>query len=493
MKLKNISLNLLSSSFALLFGAVLLTGCATDAPSDEPNVIDPDAGPSDGNPPVTTPGTKPAATSFTVSLNQKRDAFTYKHYVFRQPEVHGKSTKLTITQHVDVVIPEGTNVATAPVYFILEGQRDATLERLLQATNLPRFFGAKYVLIAAEHRGYGQSISDDQDQSVPKYVTADNAVDDAHAVITALKAEFKGPWIASGAGYAGSLAMELGATFPKDAKVIVASSGLVRYPAQDDAFEGFVRQTFGGAVFTKLATTMAGLKPTATFDATWQNRETLEEAFSGLTEYAANQAYLPLIAPLADKSAADLLTGVMNIDKSSEATQAFDYGIARSLRKVTRTDMMGKDLSSRVFFYQQCAQFGGFHVSPTQNGIFTRSLADAQNECGLMFGVNNVAKLKVGEVLWSPEDNLDAYGAADSPKLVYIRGAKDPNQSRGLAAPNWQARTKNEKAVVYDTSFGVFVNVPSGLRSPDLDDGQVAFAVWTEIMNVIAPPAPANP
>ncbi|MBI5016059.1 MAG: hypothetical protein HZB55_11320 [Deltaproteobacteria bacterium] len=114
----------------------------------------------------------------------------------RQPLDHGVPTGPQLDQQVHVLVPDGCS-PSAPVFFILGGEVDATPERLAQtwrAYGRPR----DVIFVQAEHRGYGQSVSADEDQTVPSYVRIDQTLADDHRVAQVLRREFSGPWMVAG-------------------------------------------------------------------------------------------------------------------------------------------------------------------------------------------------------------------------------------------------------------------------------------------------------
>ncbi|MDX9829781.1 MAG: S28 family serine protease, partial [Anaerolineae bacterium] len=128
---------------------------------------------------------------------------------FTQPLDHALPDGPSFEQYVDILQPAGAS-AGSPVLFVLGGEGNLTDRRL---SSLYEAYGSPpdVVFIQAEHRGYGESLSLDADQSVPAYVTVDQALADFHAVIQDLKKEYTGPWAAAGYSYSGGLVVDLAA------------------------------------------------------------------------------------------------------------------------------------------------------------------------------------------------------------------------------------------------------------------------------------------
>ena len=97
--------------------------------------------------------------------------FQLIHRVFTQPVDHGAPDGSTLEQQVDILIPDEA-AADAPVFFNLGNEQDLTPDALAE---LRERFGARddIIFVQAEHRGYGQSLTSDPDQTVPTYVRID--------------------------------------------------------------------------------------------------------------------------------------------------------------------------------------------------------------------------------------------------------------------------------------------------------------------------------
>lgn len=477
--------NLIRILFVLSLAGLM--GCAEEGTeptrADGPNILPRDGGDDDDDDDDSPPSTsRPVASEFSIEENEARQGYKYRRYVFRHQAEHGKSKKLSVRQEVEVMVPTGVKT-TDPVYFLVDGQADASIERLEAHTGLPRFFGSKYIYIIAEHRGYGESLSDETDQLAPEYVTHAQAVEDAHAVIQALKKEFTGPWLTFGYGYAGSLVTELAAKYPADAKVFVASSGRIEWPAVDDTREGYIRNRLGGISYDRAVAHLATLKPTELFRSQWEKREMLEVLLVHSAEKNWSEQQLTEFRTLLGKTTEELVAALPGFDKSANNGEAAAIAEARGLESLTRAQAMSNDVTGHAVFFQQCSELGGLFVSPVPGGLFGRGPEEHASECTELFGRGNVIDIELGVTAWDLSDAvLDI--ADKGAKLVYIRGGRDPGQDYGLRAPNWAPRITTPKVNVYDTRFGAYVDVPTGLASPELVDSEIALIMWGEVLRL---------
>jgi len=157
-----------------------------------------------------------------------KPAYELTSQTFVQPIDHNNPDGETFEQEILILKPEEAAL-DSPVFFILGNESDATLEEL---SKLYRAYGSpkNIVFIQAEHRGYGQSITSDDDQSLPHYIQIDQALADYHQVVTAFKTEYTGSWMAAGYSYGGGLVINFAYQYPDDVKVILASSAVIDWP-----------------------------------------------------------------------------------------------------------------------------------------------------------------------------------------------------------------------------------------------------------------------
>ena len=196
-----------------------------------------------------------AAGAAWVLWPRSRPVYPIRQVVFAQPLDHAVPDGPTFEQYVVILEPAGVSV-DSPVLFVLGGEGNATDARLIR---LYEAYGAPQdvIFVQAEHRGYGESLSHDEDQSVPAYVTVDQALADFDAVIQELKAQFTGPWAVAGYSYAGGLAIDLAARYPGDVDAVLSSSGVVDWPFTMDAYDSKVRVVFGEDTYGRVERRLA--------------------------------------------------------------------------------------------------------------------------------------------------------------------------------------------------------------------------------------------
>ncbi|MBA7664197.1 hypothetical protein ES703_72252 [subsurface metagenome] len=189
---------------------------------------------------------------------------------------------MSFDQHIDIIIPEGCS-SSAPVFFHLGEEHELEEETLLMFYDT---YGKRndIIYIQAEHRGYGQSITSDKDQSVPSYVRIDQALADYHNVIQTLKEEFDGPWMGAGYSYGGGLVINFAAKYPTDVKVILSSSGVIDWPFMMDTYDHQMRINFGDNFYQGFVKHINNLEPKELFDENWLEREYLIAACHGLAQ-----------------------------------------------------------------------------------------------------------------------------------------------------------------------------------------------------------------
>jgi len=213
--------------------------------------------------------------------------------VISQPIDHADSTGTKFDQQIFILIPEKAPI-TSPVFFILGPQFD--LSRKLMA-GIYKTYGSPrdVIFIGAEHRGYGQSVTFDEDQTVPSYIRIDQTLADFHQVVETLKMEYTGPWMIAGCSYSGGLAINFAFKYPEGANVILSSSGAVDFPFITDSWDRYLRSYYGERFYKRLATHVNYFKPKKLFDENWLNREFLSGLFAGIPQHNSSHRYKILL------------------------------------------------------------------------------------------------------------------------------------------------------------------------------------------------------
>lgn len=348
-----------------------------------------------------------------------KDAPPYRiiHETFQQPVDHAKPAGKMFPQQVDVLIPDGAP-ADAAVFFNLGNEHDLADRDIM---GLYKAYGspADVIFIQAEHRGYGQSVTDDADQSVPMYVTVDQALADFHRVAAEYRKRYPGPWMGTGYSYGGGLVIHFAARYPDDVKVILSSSGVIDWPFAMDAYDRGVRRAFGEAAYGRLAGHIRNLEPKEMFDDIWLEREFLIAIIHGVTQYGRYKSLMPLVKLMTFLPNVAFIRVLHWIDDGIAGKGGWLYATSNAKRTLSREEAVTGRWGWRLWRRQQCDETGVFEVSAGSPGIFTRTRADFIRECGSLFGgFPGTARGKE----WSPRSFLKELRVP----LVYVGGGMDP-------------------------------------------------------------------
>lgn len=393
--------------------------------------------------------------------NKARD-YKIVHKVISQPVDHADPNGPKLNQHIDILIPEGVP-PNAPVFFHFGNETDLTDEHLLRLRRL-HGQGFQIIYVQAEHRGYGQSLTQNEDQSVPSYVRVDQVLADAHEVAQELKKEYPGPWMVAGWSYGGALVIEFAARYPEDVEAVLSSSGVVDWPFLDYGYDRQVRKTLGDACYKRLARHSMNLEPEELFDGNWMEREFLHAATMGITQFPRLKRLKPAFQMLSFLPTRPFLRVMHRMDNQFGDGEAWRYAQASAVRKVAANEVAEGIHNWHVWRYQMCAEIGGFLASEDPEGLFIRKHDDFCEECRELFGEDPPSE--VGE--WSQRKLLESLPVP----LIYVTGGMDPWLSVSLQ-PDY--RIKN----------GKYFFVPEGRHCPDRDDPELAREILSEMLKRI--------
>ena len=387
------------------------------------------------------------------------------HTTIQQPVDHGNPSGPSFNEEVNILIPKGAD-DNSPVFFILGNEHDITVKEL---TKFYQQYGAPkdVIFLQAEHRGYGQSITDDADQSVPSYVTIDQALADYDSVVQKFKQKYNGPWMAAGHSYGGGLVINFAASYPDDVKVILSSSGVVDWPFMMDTYDHQVRITMGDETYQRLVAHIKNLEPQQLFDSNWMEREFLIAFIHGTTQYGQYKALLPVFKSLAALPTPSFLGVLHFIDDAIAQKGAWMYAASNGRKTLTHDEAWSGEYGWRVWRYQQCAETGIFEVSAQPGGVFTRSKDDFIAESRALFGSDPKSATSVA---WSPRAMLDTLKVP----MIYVGGGMDPWLGLGLAKD-------------YVIKNGRYFYVPDGQHCPDRDDVTLGKQVLAEMLSYARP------
>jgi pimeloyl-ACP methyl ester carboxylesterase len=388
------------------------------------------------------------------------DEYEFIHTSFQQPIDHGNPAGPSFDEEVNILRPRSAPLHS-PVFFVLGNEHDITTKELVKyykAYGSP----ADVIFIQAEHRGYGQSITKDADQSVPDYVKIDQALADYHSLIQQFKTKYTGPWMAAGHSYGGGLVINFAAAYPDDVKVILSSSGVVDWPFTMDAYDRQVRITMGDETYQRLAAHIKNLEPKQSFDQNWMEREFLTAFIHGMTQYGQYRSLLPVFKFCAALPTSTFLGILHTLDSTVAENGAWKYAVSNSKKTLTHDEAMTGDFGWRVWRYQQCAETGIFEVSSQPGGVFTRNRDDFYSESRALFGQDPQSAANPS---WSPRTMLDKLTCP----LVYVGGGMDPWLGLGLSKE-------------YSITNGKYFYVPEGQHCPDLNDVGLGKQVTAQML-----------
>ncbi len=370
-----------------------------------------------------------------------------------QPVDHANPEGPKLPQHVDILLPADAP-PDSPVFFNLGNETDLTDDDLLK---FYRLHGERnnIIYIQAEHRGYGQSITENEDQSVPAYVHTDHVLTDTHLVVHQLKKEFTGPWMAAGWSYGGALVIEFAHRYPDDVAVILSSSGTVDWPFLDYGYDRQIKKTLGTRCYKRLTKHLRKLQPQEPFDDIWLEREFLQATIQGVVQFPSLEPMQPYFKMLTLLPTGTFIRVMHWMDKKFGDGEAWRYARATGATTVGPAEVAEGLHNWHVWRYQMCAEFGGFLASEDPDGLFTRSFDDFCEECRIQFGEEPAYATASQE--WSQRTIA---GELRVP-MVYVTGGMDPWLSVSLEPD-------------YKIERGEYFFVPDGRHCPERADPELA-------------------
>jgi pimeloyl-ACP methyl ester carboxylesterase len=388
----------------------------------------------------------------TVSANAEIEPYLLSEVWLDQPVDHNQPEGEKFEQQVFLLEPEGVGPG-ARVFFALGGEGDATREALL---GLYEDYGnpENMVFILAEHRGYGQSISRD-DQTKPEYVTVDQALRDYHRVVEHFKGKFGGQWIAAGYSYSAALVINFAHDFPEDTDVILASSAPIRWPFLIPGYGQQVQDNLGSGLSKRLASHIKNLKPEHPYDKTWKKRERLTAFVVGLSQYEATRGLLPYVNALSYLPTGLFTSALEFLDRQG----ASDGWVDGRVPGVMSYDKAYTGLWNwHTWKYQQCTEVGTFFFGAPFDYMEEEIVAD----CKRSFDESPKFFENDG---WNVSRMIDQVSVPQ----VFVVGGMDPWAHLGVR-PDHQ---HTDIDYIYD---------PDGFHCPDREDKELAARVMSALL-----------
>jgi pimeloyl-ACP methyl ester carboxylesterase len=337
--------------------------------------------------------------------------------VFKQPVDHNNPDSGTFEQEILILKPDTAGL-NSPVFFILGNEGDATEKRLSKTY---KAYGSPkdVIFIQAEHRGYGQSVTADADQSHPDYITIDQALADYHRMISEYKKIYSGPWMGAGYSYGGGLVVNFAHLYPDDVNVILASSAVIDWPFYMPEYDRQVRINLGEDLYNRIAAHIHNLQPEKPFDQIWLEREFLTSMSIGLSQYSQYQYMIPFFKVMSYLPTGAFIGLLRNMDSMVAKGAGWTAAGAFGKSGLSRNEAISGKYNWYTWKYQQCKKTGTFWISENQNGLFPKSKDEILNECRAMFKEEPQAATNLP---WNPRGLIRGL----SVPVVYTIGGKDP-------------------------------------------------------------------
>ncbi len=312
---------------------------------------------------------------------------------------------VTFKQQVISLIPDNAS-ADSTVFFILGNEGNATQEKLIafyEAYGSPK----DVIFITAEHRGYGESVTDES-QNIPDYVSASNAILDFKRVIEDKRTQYKGKWIVAGYSYGGALAIAYAQQFPETFDVALSSSGPINWPFYIPEYTEKVHENLSPEFISRLSKHGQNLLLDNVNSETEKRIELLNGVVAGLSQYKSQQIMSPVISSLSHLSTGTFFNSLETIMPAP----AFNWVIARTSNEApTEPTVRGW----YTWMYQQCNELGTFFVEAP----FTYTKQNHIDKCEQNF--KNKPKY-----LTRDKWDLAAKLSQIKKPIVVVSGGKDP-------------------------------------------------------------------
>jgi len=367
---------------------------------------------------------------FTDGETEEQPNYELTFQTFVQPIDHSKPEGKTFEQEILILKPNSASL-DSPVFFILGNEGDKTPKGL---SSLYKAYGApeNIIFIVAEHRGYGQSVTADADQSIPDYISIDQALADYHRFIETFKATYTGPWMAAGYSYGGGLVVSFAYQYPGDIKVILASSAVIDWPFYMDEYDRQVKINLGDGLYKRMTEHIQSLQPKELFNQTWLEREFLTNMIIGISQKGQFQSLLPVFRVLSYLPTRTFLGILRWLDIKVSKEAGWTAARAFGKKSLSRTEAVTGKYNWYTWKYQQCRRTGTMWISEDPVGLFPKSRDDNFKECKAMFGEDPPAATNPP---WNPRAMLENLSVPQ----VFVIGGKDPWTSLCQEKADWIA------------------------------------------------------
>jgi pimeloyl-ACP methyl ester carboxylesterase len=392
--------------------------------------------------------------------NQPVKDYTIVSEAVRQPVDHQDGAKGYFSQRVKILIPDQITENPA-VFFLLGNEMPIDDQRL---AGLYTIYGKRrdMIFVNAEHRGYGESITEEEDQTIPRYVDIAQALADYHDVYEIFRDQYPGPWFAVGYSYGGGLAINYAYSYPRDIRAALSSSGVTDWRFYLENYDVQVRENLGEAFYQRLIRHIGNLGACEPFHQSWQDRELIYAYVTALSQYEKySRQFKALIGRLSCLPTKQFVGALRYIDVRFAKGAAGEYAMSNAKLTLSRQEALTGRYSWRVWRYQQCYETGVFWKSSHPGGLYRNTTEDWVKECRLLFG-QEPRTLK--EYEWRVRDMADQLKVP----LVYVNGGKDPWKYACLPRD-------------YEIADGAYLYFEEGFHCPDRDVPEIGRRVIAEV------------
>jgi pimeloyl-ACP methyl ester carboxylesterase len=285
--------------------------------------------------------------------------------------------------------------------------------------------------IALEHRYYGKSqpFSELTTENL-RYLTIENAIDDAAHFIWQKQSELGGPWIAIGGSYAGYLAAFLRVRYPKLVRGALASSAPVYSKSSFYEFDEHLAKVAG----QECASTIRNIIQQVEKDLTTPDKAAkLREQFQA-NLLSDDTDFLSYIADITGGAIQygqrDPLCAAVKTSPSVESYAAFASKLAKDWHvtpeSTSAKGAMGSAISmNRAWYYQLCTQFAGWQDANANRGLSVRSArlnsSYDRQICQRLYGI-----LPVTDMSPRNREYYDRLFEPTTTNILFTDGSDDP-------------------------------------------------------------------
>lgn len=379
-----------------------------------------------------------------------------------QPLNHAKPESGTYEQTYQILRPEKLIANTPVVLFLGSEAGPGDLQKMAEPFQKLH----PIVAVQADHRGYG-SYSTDVDQTIPTYVSMDQAIEDFHVIIQKLKMEFSGPILLVGHSYSATLAIMLAAKYPDDSQGIYASSATVKFPKFASFHDQKMKSSWSAELYGALAEKIKTFSNPTIGDQAYEDRLFLQTIFIGSVQYGKFAALKPYLEKTSALPTSQFITTWKGLDQQLAGEIASLWSSGQNTMKLSLSQAQTLKFHSRYWAYQQCAELGSFFTSDQSGSIFPQTFDDYSEHCFKLFGITPKVQ---------NEWEIITLVATMKTPIIAINGANDPWADIQLKADS-----------ILPVKSKLILS-PKGFHCPDREDSSIEIEAITSLFQLINSP-----